>query len=186
MQRHWAKVAGDGNVTWADAELTANGERQARDIAGVSASLGGNLITTVLSSPLRRCLRTAQLAFPAEIARKRPIVKEKLRERLGVHTCDQRSTRSWIAENYPSFDIETGFSEEDILWSPDRRETLEEHMARSTELLDDIFASDYGDFVVLTAHSGTIMSLFAATGWKKVPVAAGAVYPLFVCGETLP
>lgn len=69
---------------------------------------------------------------------------------------------------------------------PGPQETLEEHMARSTELLDDIFASDYGDFVVLTAHSGTIMSLFAATGWKKVPVAAGAVYPLFVCGETLP
>jgi hypothetical protein len=25
------------------------------------------------------------------------------------------------------------------------------------------------------------MALFAATGWKKIPVAAGAVYPLLVC-----
>ena len=185
MQRYWAKESGDGNITWTDAELTANGERQARDIAKVGAYLGGNLISAVLSSPLRRCLRTVQLAFSAKLASKRPIVKEMLRERLGVHTCDQRSSRSWIAENYPSFDIEAGFSEVDVLWNPDRRETLEEHVTRSTELLDDIFDGDYGDYVVLATHSGASRSLFAATGWKKVPVAAGAVYPLFVCAEKL-
>jgi hypothetical protein len=32
-------------------------------------------------------------------------------------------------------------------------------------------------------HSGAIMALFSAVGWKKVPVAAGAVYPLLVCAE---
>lgn len=111
------------------------------------------------------------------------MIKEKLRERLGVHTCDQRSSRSWIAKNYPIFDIEAGFSEEDVLWKPDHRETLEEHVERTTELLDNVFDGDYGDYVVLAAHSGAIMSIFAATGWKKVPVAAGAVYPLFVCAE---
>lgn len=185
MQRYWAKVPGDGNVTWADAELTANGEQQARTIAEASSYLGGDIITSVLSSPLRRCLRTVQLAFPSEAADKRPMIKEKLRERLGVHTCDQRSSRTWIAEHYPLFDIESGFSVDDVLWTSDRRETFEEHVARSTELLDDIFEGDYGDYVVLAAHSGTIMSLFAATGWRKVPVAAGAVYPLLVCGEKL-
>ncbi|KAF9700723.1 hypothetical protein EKO04_001314 [Ascochyta lentis] len=178
--RYWAKVSGDGNVIWADAELTANGEQQARDIAHVSSYLGEDAITAILSSPLRRCLSTVQLAFPAN---KRPIVKEKLRERLGVHTCDQRSKRSWIAENYPSFDIEASFQEEDVLWSPDRRETFEEHVTRSTELLDAVFDGEYGNYIVLAAHSGTIMSLFAATGWKQVPVAAGAVYPLLVCAE---
>ncbi|KZM23729.1 putative phosphoglycerate mutase pmu1 [Ascochyta rabiei] len=182
--RYWAKVPGDGKVVWADAELTANGEQQARDITKASQCLDGDAITAVLSSPLRRCLRTVQLAFPPEAASQRPIIKEKLRERLGVHTCDQRSTGSWIAENYPLFDIEVGFQEEDVLWSPDRRETLKEHMTRSTELLDDVFNGDYGDYVVLAAHSGTIMSLFAATGWKQVPVAAGAVYPLLICAET--
>ncbi|KAJ4343700.1 putative phosphoglycerate mutase pmu1 [Ascochyta clinopodiicola] len=182
--RYWAKVPGDGNVVWADAELTANGEQQARDITKTSQCLNGDAITAILSSPLRRCLRTVQLAFLSESASQRPIIKEKLRERLGVHTCDQRSRGSWIAENYPSFDIEAGFQEEDVLWNPGRRETLEEHVTRSTELLDDIFDGDYGDYVVLAAHSGTIMSLLAATGWKQVPVAAGAVYPLLVCAET--
>ena len=114
------------------------------------------------------------------------MIKEKLRERLGVHTCDQRSSRSWIAENYPSFSMEPGFAEEDLLWSLDRRETIEEHAVRSAELLDDIFDGDYGDYVVLGAHQGAIMALFAATGWKKVPVAAGTVYPLLVCREMTP
>lgn len=185
MQRYWAKVPGDGNVTWADAELTPNGEQQAQNIAEVRAYLGGGVIATILSSPLRRCLRTVQLAFPLEASDKGPIVKEKLRERLGVHTCDRRSSRSWIAENYRLFDIEDGFQEEDVLWTPDRRETLDEHVVRSTELLDDIFNNNYGDYIVLAAHSGAIMSLFAATGWKKVPVAAGAVYPLLVCAEKI-
>lgn len=186
MQRYWAKVPGDGNVTWADAELTANGEQQAHRIAEVHSYLGEDTITAILSSPLRRCLRTVRLAFPPGADDKRPIIKEKLRERLGVHTCDQRSSRSWIVENYPSFDIEPGFTEEDLLWSPDRRETIEEHTVRSTELLNDIFEGDYGDYIVLAAHSGTLMSLFAATGWGKIPVAAGAVYPLLACGEKLP
>jgi len=92
------------------------------------------------------------------------MIKEKLRERLGVRTCDQRSSRSWIAEHYPSFSIEPGFAEEDALWSPDRWETIEEHTVRSTELLEDIFDGDYGDYIVLAAHSGAIMSLLAATG----------------------
>ena len=186
MQRYWAKVPGDGNITWADAELTANGEQQARSIAQVRSYLGGGTITAILSSPLRRCLRTTQLALPPEAGNPRPTIKEMLRERLGVHTCDQRSTRSWIAEHYSLFDIEPGFAEEDVLWSPGRRETIEEHTARSTELLDDIFDGEYGDYIVLAAHSGAIMSLFAATGWKKIPVAAGAVYPLLVCGEKVP
>ncbi|KAF3033287.1 hypothetical protein E8E11_000088, partial [Didymella keratinophila] len=173
--RYWAKVPGDGNATWADAELTANGEQQARSIAEVRSYLGDGTITAILSSPLRRCLRTIQLALPPEAGNPRPSIKEKLRERLGVHTCDQRSSRSWIAEHYPSFSIEPAFAEEDALWSPDWRETIEQHTVRSTELLDDIFDGDYGDNIVLATHSsGAIMSLFAATGWKKIPVAAGA------------
>lgn len=115
MQRYWAKEPGDGNVTWADAELTANGEQQARMIAEVRSYLGGETITAILSSPLRRCLRTTQLALPPEAGNPRPMIKEKLRERLGVHTCDQRSSRSWTAEHYPSFDIEPGFEEEEVL-----------------------------------------------------------------------
>jgi hypothetical protein len=131
---------------------------------------------------LRRCLRTTALAFAPSISNGTvPVIKEKLRERLGVHTCDQRSSRSWITNTYPNFAIIDGFGEEDELWDPDRRETLEEHTERSISLLQDIFSNDESISVALTAHSGAIMALFAATGWKSIPVAAGAVYPLLVC-----
>jgi hypothetical protein len=111
------------------------------------------------------------------------VIKESLRERLGVHTCDQRSSRTWIASAFPSFEIEQGFVEEDELWDAERRETIEEHVERSKGLLGDVFEHDASERVALVAHSGAIMALFGAVGWGKVPVAAGAVYPVLVCGE---
>jgi broad specificity phosphatase PhoE len=126
-------------------------------------------------------LRTTSLAFEPLIERVIPTIKENARERLGVHTCDQRSSRSWIANAFPNFKIEAGFAEDDDLWRADRRETMEEHVTRSSALLEDIFAHDESEVVALTMHSGAIMALFAATRWKKIPVAAGAVYPLLVC-----
>jgi hypothetical protein len=114
-----------------------------------------------------------------------PIIKEGLRERLGVHTCDKRSTRSWIAGAFPYFRIEAGLSEEDELWQADRRETIEEHTERSARLLEEIFENDKNETIALVAHSGTLMALFAATGWGKIPVAAGVLYPLLVCGTRI-
>ncbi|KAF1945325.1 phosphoglycerate mutase-like protein [Clathrospora elynae] len=182
--RYWAKLPGDGTTTWLDAELTPTGEQQARDIAKFWASENLPLPGSVYSSPLRRCLRTTTLAFAPvlnAVPKRVQTTKEKLRERLGVHTCDQRSSKTWIANTYPNFEIEDGFTEEDELWQPNRRETFEEHVLRKTELLDDVFANDDNELISMTAHSGAIMALFAATGWKKIPVAAGAVYPLLVC-----
>jgi broad specificity phosphatase PhoE len=139
---------------------------------------------SIYSSPLRRCLRTTELAFAPVIDAEpgvTPIIKEKLRERLNTHTCNQRSSRAWIATTFPRFEFEHGFAEADQLWSPDRREIHEEHTQRSKELLDDIFTHDDNQIVALVAHSVAIKALFAATGWQKVPVAAGSVYPLLVC-----
>jgi broad specificity phosphatase PhoE len=184
IQRHWAKVPGDDNSTWLDAELTATGEQQARDVASIWGSENVPPPQSIYSSPLRRCLRTTQLAFSPCIGANpgtTPVIKERLRERLGVHTCDQRSSKTWIASAYPVFEIEEGFMEQDELWQPERRETIGEHAARSKELLQDIFTHDASQSVALVAYSGTIMALFAATGWKKIPVAAGAVYPLLIC-----
>jgi len=60
----------------------------------------------------------------------------------GVHTCDKRSTRSYIAKTFPQFDIEPAFSEEDELWREDHRETLEEITVRLGEALEEIFRDD--------------------------------------------
>lgn len=76
-------------------------------------------------------------------------------------------------------------TEKDELWKPDQRETIEEHIVRSQEVLQDIFENDGSQLVALVGHSGMSMAIFGATGWPKVPMAAGAVYPLLVCGEWL-
>ncbi|KAH7083309.1 histidine phosphatase superfamily [Paraphoma chrysanthemicola] len=179
--RHWSKLPGDGTTTWLDAELTPTGEQQARDIAKIWQS--DNLPTpqSIYSSPLRRALRTTALAFAPFIGTARPLIKEKLRECNGVHTCDKRSPRSWIASAYPEFAIEGGMVEEDELWDADKREEFEEHTERSRQLLEDVFENDENVSIALVAHTGSIRAIFAATGWKKVPVATGSVYPLLVC-----
>ncbi|KAL1598931.1 putative phosphoglycerate mutase pmu1 [Paraconiothyrium brasiliense] len=189
---YWSKLSGDGNVVWEDAELTPFGKQQAEDIASFFGRGEVPLPDVIFSSPLRRCLGTTEIAYKNTLATvgdtsdssRRPLVKEKLRERLGVHFCDKRSTRSYITSAHPLFKIEVGFTEEDELWKADVRETLDEHMFRATQLLEDIFERGGDEVIVsLTAHSGALMALFGATGWRKVPVAAGAVYPLLVVAE---
>ncbi|KAH7396647.1 histidine phosphatase superfamily [Phaeosphaeria sp. MPI-PUGE-AT-0046c] len=182
--RHWAKLPGDSNSTWLDASLTPTGEQQAKEIASLWSE-AGNIPPpqSIYSSPLRRCLQTTTFGFAPLLHQTTPIIKENLRERLGVHTCDQRSSRSWIAESYPNFKIEANFTENDELWKADQRETIDEHIVRSQKVLQDIFENDGSQVVALVGHSGTSMALFGATGWGKIPMAAGAVYPLLVCGE---
>jgi broad specificity phosphatase PhoE len=171
-----------------------------------ASTLGLPLPRRHYASPLARCLETCELAFsgltlpppppssssPAHQAGEiaippfKPVIKELLRERLGVHTCDRRRTRTWIRENHPLFAIEDdGFSEQDELWRPDVRETLLEHAARAEGFLEDLFANDDGGetIVSVTAHSGTIQALYAATGHEEVRVAPGTIVPVLIKAE---
>ena len=44
-----------------------------------------------------------------------PVVKEGLREELGVFTENGRSNRTWIAETFSGYRFEEGFTEDDEL-----------------------------------------------------------------------
>lgn len=178
-------------MTWADARLTEKGKGQALEI---KASLESDIQEMKIprpgrcyTSPLARCLETTRLAFsglgsPTDQPFK-PMIKESLRERLGRHTCDRRSTRSWIESNYPEFEVEPDFTEQDELWQPNYRETADEHVVRVKKLLDNIFSSEERSVISFTAHSGAIRALYAATGHRDVWVAAGAMVPLLVMAE---
>ena len=129
---YWSLRDGNETSTWADAKLTPTGIAQAgvaHDFwaRALKPEIGGLAPQSYYVSPLARCLQTAEKTFdgldvPADRPF-RPTVKELLRETLGVHTCDRRSSRSWIAENYPAWGIEKGFAEEDPLWEADVRES---------------------------------------------------------------
>lgn len=106
-----------------------------------------------------------------------------LRETMGEHTCDRRSTKSAIAAEFPRYRFEPGFAEEDELWHSKVRESDEHRDRRLRELLDDIFATNENVFLSLTAHSGAITSILAVTGHRKFPLATGAVIPVVLKAE---
>lgn len=178
-------------MTWADAHLTEKGIQQASAMKAfwqdAAATLKLPLPRRHYVSPHVRCLETCQLAFSGlslpddgGVPPFQPVIKEMLRERMGVHTCDRRRARSWIHTNHPNFTIEDGFSEMDELWKPDIRETLAEHVVRVRVFLDELFAAESETIISLTIHSGTILALFAAIGHAEVRVAPGTIVPVLI------
>lgn len=97
---------------------------------------------------------------------------------MGVHTCDERSTKSTIEKRFPSYRIEPGFTEQDELWSPDVRESDADRDARLLKLLREIFAQDSNTVLSLTAHSGAITSVLKVTGHREFALLTGAVIPV--------
>ncbi|KAI1416266.1 phosphoglycerate mutase-like protein [Hypoxylon sp. FL1857] len=190
---HWSLLDGDGQKNWSDAHLTEKGRQQARALnAFWQESLKNPGIPApqrYYTSPLARCLETTKLAYsglsvPADRPFK-PIVKENMREWFGKHTCDRRSTRSWIESNYPDYGIERSLTEADELWKKDHRETKEEIADRIKKLLDDIFSTDDKTLISFTAHSGFIRALYDVTGHRDVWVAAGAMVPVLIRAEVV-
>lgn len=183
-KRDWSKLSGDGTSIWEDAALTPFGEQQARELSTIFGNPDVPYPDRIYSSPLLRCLRTTELVYGTHLSRIPPVIKENLRERLGVETCDKRRSKTYIASKHGDFRFESGFTEEDQLWKPDVRESAEEHTGRSKVLLQEIFCETEGDIIVsLTAHSGTSRAIFRATGWNVVWMATGTMYPLLVLGE---
>lgn len=115
-------------------------------------------------------IQTASLSFsslplPASAPYK-PLIKELLREALGVHTCDRRSTRSEIQAAHRHLTFEPGFAEEDELWLADYREPRSARNYRLAVLLDEVFEGDEGVVVSMTSHSGAIGSLLVGLGHR--------------------
>jgi broad specificity phosphatase PhoE len=187
---YWSKLSGNGSMTWADAHLTANGIAQAQvahDFWRAAIMKQGIPVPqSYYVSPLDRCLATANVTFagledvlPREYPFV-PVVKELLREALGVHTCDRRSSREYIVMNYPEYVIEKGFAEVDPLWDPDVRESNAQMRARLKKLLDDIVMNDENTFISLTSHSGAISAMLHVLGHRPFGLQTGGVIPVLV------
>jgi hypothetical protein len=142
------------------------------------------------TSPMTRCLQTAFYSFdglevPAEFPFI-PEVKELLREGIDIHTCDSRSTLSYIKENFPSYTIEPGFTEHDLLFRNSTSETPSSQGLRSKTLLDQLFQTDGNTFLSLTTHSGEGASLLSVLNHIPFSLSTGAVIPVLVKAETVP
>lgn len=99
---------------------------------------------------------------------------------MGEHTCDRRSTRSYIHSEFPSYPIEPGFTENDELWRPDERESPAHHTAREHQALEDIFDIDDSTWISITSHSGSIAATLRALSHREFALPTGGTMPVFV------
>ncbi|KAJ5643524.1 uncharacterized protein N7484_006031 [Penicillium longicatenatum] len=187
---YWSLLDGDQYGNWVDARLTDLGRSQARTAHDTWETQFTNGIPAPQSyyvSPLHRTCETAEITFKGLDMPLtdpfRPMIKELLRETLGEHTCDRRSKASEIGAEFPEYQFELGFSEDDLLWDAHSRETNEERNERLARLLNDIFASDENVILSLTAHSGAIASILKVVGHRDFPLQTGAVIPVVVQAE---
>jgi hypothetical protein len=104
---------------------------------------------------------------------------------MSEHTCNRRSTRSWIAANYPDFEFEAGFTEEDELWTGVTTEVSAAQDFRSKALLDDIFSNDDNTYLSFSSHSGEITSLLRVIGHQPFRLSTGQIIPVLVKAETI-
>ncbi|KNG51665.1 phosphoglycerate mutase family protein [Stemphylium lycopersici] len=174
---YWSALDGADGITWSDANLTATGQGQAKDVNKLWASqlpLGIPAPETYYVSPLTRTIETADLSFqgldlPTDKPYK-PFIKELLREALGIHTCDRRSTLSHLKPTFPHLTFEEGFSELDLLWEADYREPDTARRYRLATFLDDIFSTDANKFALET---GGVIPVFVKAervqGKREVP-----------------
>jgi broad specificity phosphatase PhoE len=136
------------------------------------------------TSPLTRCLKTANLTF-SDLALPEeypfvPTIKELLREGISTHTCDRRNNKTYIENLFPTFELEPKFPENDPFWSGVVAETSAAQDLRSKRVLDDIFAHDANSWLSITSHSGEIRSLLRVLGHREFSLGTGAVIPVLV------
>ncbi|RKF77684.1 putative phosphoglycerate mutase [Golovinomyces cichoracearum] len=185
---YWSLQKGNETTTWVDAELTPLGISQAQAAQKFWANMIESEIIPVPQvyyvSPLLRCQQTAWNTFfglnlPSERPFK-PVIKELLRECIGVHTCDMRSSKTQIQKRYPDWIIEDGFTENDELWSPTLRESDEAMDQRTKLILDEILADDEHTFISISSHSGQIASALRVLGHREFQLGTGQAIPVLI------
>ncbi|KAK2594522.1 hypothetical protein QQS21_007741 [Conoideocrella luteorostrata] len=188
---HWSLLNGDDTTTWFDSYLNETGIQQVKDLGRfwVNAARYDSvpIPQTLYTSPLARCLQTTDYVFSELVkANNRPfhpIVKEELRERFTVHTCDLRRPRSWIEKNFSGYRLEDNVTEEDQFSGQKRWETDHEHIARKQQALEDIFSSDTNEIISLTVHSFAIAAILEVCHGEKFKVREGTSLAMLVRGE---
>ncbi|KAG6910375.1 hypothetical protein DXG01_011090 [Tephrocybe rancida] len=174
--------------TSADAEITDTGKAQAVAAGTVwkaELAAGLPLPGRFYVSPLSRALKTLEITFDGLLPKHQQksqwaTVLEDLREAYGVHTCDQRRTKTYIKTTFSEFRIEDGFSENDLLWTPDVRESDEHIAGRAKEVLDLVFGEDKDTFISVTGHGGIINGFMASLGRPSYSLPTGGILPVVV------
>ncbi|KAL7007040.1 putative phosphoglycerate mutase pmu1 [Cystobasidiomycetes sp. EMM_F5] len=188
---YWGTVNGNGNLTWGpDAALTPNGT--AEGLANNAAwkqqiQAGITLPQSFYSSPMQRSMQTLNYTWSDIVLNQnvKPMVKENLRETIGLYTYEQRFNQSTIAATFP-WNFEPGFSQVDQLWNPFYSEAPSQQTLRTLGVLNQIFATDSSSIISITAHSGTIYAAYEVFGHQYVGIGYGGFIPILVKATSNP
>lgn len=138
---------GKDDLTWGpDAQLTKMGEDQARSMNAVwrkelQCSPPIPKPSLFYCSPFQRTAKTLTVTFDGifEVENDSVIIREKLREKLDGSTPNKRLNMKVMKGQHPKWTYEKDAPEEDVWWSGDKEETLEECKERAKEVIDEIF-----------------------------------------------
>ena len=139
------------NWAWRDSRLTDLGKQQA---SSARPEIERYAIDVVLVSPLSRTIQTGLLAIPPG---PKFIVEDDVRERIGVHPCDLRRSRTELAADFPSVDVTTLSTEEDDKWTPER-EPWADLVDRAMRVLAKLKARDETNIAIVT-HNDFLQAL---------------------------
>jgi broad specificity phosphatase PhoE len=186
---YWAEQDGNGTAVWMDAHLTDTGVAQAQQLGQawqhqISPAVGTPTPQSYYTSPLNRCCATAYYTF-ANLSLPLgtpfiPTVKENLRELIGVVTEDERSNATYIASQFPSYQFEEGFTEDDELWQPDVLELPWQLDARMTGLLEDVWQSDKSTWISFTSHQLATASMLRVIGHQSFTLGTAGMLPVLI------
>lgn len=116
-----------------------------------------------------------------------PFIVENLRETIGMHLCDKRSSKTVICERQEGwgFEFEEGFAEEDELYKPDWRESVPELAVRANKFLQWLFGDEHNreEIVWNCTHSGQIRAMIIATGHRAWTMPTAGMIPIVVKAE---
>ncbi|KAH8080188.1 histidine phosphatase superfamily [Filobasidium floriforme] len=180
----YAKRTTDGEIVWGpDAELTPLGQQQAITLHEAwksNLAAGCPKPEKWLCSPFTRTADTMRLSFGEVLKGEKPVFVEGLREIFGEQTCDQRRSKSYLAERFPDYEFEAGFAEEDPLWKPDERELEVNRRVRVREQLYRIFDECDETYISITSHACSTLSLCAVLRHRIFKLGTSGMIPIIV------
>ncbi|KAH6714579.1 histidine phosphatase superfamily [Leptodontidium sp. MPI-SDFR-AT-0119] len=186
----------NASLVWSDSTLTLGGVREACKVRDFWVKLikeeRASAPETYYTSPLERACHTTDIIFKSlsllsGVSPPVPMVKEPLRERLGIATSDRRSSRDTISERYPHFEIGPTFTENDELWRKDLREPDMAIHTRLQEVLDEVITDNpTATYISLTSHSSAITALLKVIGHRPFPLRTSVVIPVLLRVQKVP
>ena len=124
-------------------------------------------VDLVITSPLTRCIQTANLVFfPGgnyDVPSSPPpmLCLEQVREAFGIHYPDKRRDKRLLQKHWPNVQFDPSMSDLDEQWSDKSRETLQDVVQRVGQFLEWLVKRNES-FVFVVSHGVWIESCFRA------------------------